>query len=135
MIEECRSDDSELCLDLLTKYGFTPEQMHRAAERYKLGKSRSGKTIYWMIDDIGIVRDGHIGTSWVSQMLKTRYSDLAQYVRPEHCLFGQHLLSYPTEITDITEIKTHTDLSDLTDHPSRREDLSAISVLSVGLFY
>ena len=31
MIEECRSDNSDLCHEMLTKYGFTPEQMHRAA--------------------------------------------------------------------------------------------------------
>ena len=115
MIEECRSDDSDFCQELLSRYGFTPEEMHRAAERYHLGRSKSGKTIYWMIDDFGICRDGHIGNSWVSQMLKARYPDLAQYVRPCHCLFGLHLLGH-TESTESTEnFKTHTDGTDSTD--------------------
>ena len=93
MIEDCRSDDSGLCHEMLTKYGFTPEQMHRAAERFKLGRSKSGKTIYWMIDDLGIVRDGRIGDSWVSTMLKARYPCAAPYLHIEHCLFGLHQVS------------------------------------------
>ena len=93
LIEECRSDDSDLCHELTDRYGFTPEEMHRAAERYHLGRSKSGKTIYWMIDHHGIVRDGHIGNGWVSQMFKYRYPEAASYIRPKHCLFGQHLLT------------------------------------------
>ena len=92
-IEECRSDDSDLCHELTGRYGFTPEEMHRAAERYHLGRSKSGKTIYWMIDELGICRDGHIGDSWVSQMLKARCPEVAQYICPRHCLFGLHLIS------------------------------------------
>ena len=76
LIEECRSDDSDLCHELTDRYGFTPEEMHRAAERYHLGRSKSGKTIYWMIDELGIVRDGHLANSWVSQMLKSRCPSL-----------------------------------------------------------
>ena len=60
IIDQCRSDDSAFCHDLTTKYGFTEEQMHRAAERFKLGRSKSGKTIYWMIDDLGRCLDGRI---------------------------------------------------------------------------
>ena len=92
MVEECRADDSELCLEMVSKYGLTTEQMLRAAQQYRLGKSRNGKTIFWMIDDLGIVRDGHIGSSWVSQMLKCRCPELGESVRPVHCLFGLHLL-------------------------------------------
>lgn len=92
MVEICRADDSELCLQLTSRYGFTEESVHRAAERYRLGKSRSGKTIYWMIDRQGRLHDGHIGDRWVTQMLKSRCPDLAQYVIATHCLFGLHLL-------------------------------------------
>ena len=94
MVEDSRSDDSDFCHELLSKYGLTPDQMHRAAARYRLGRSKSGKTIFWMIDDLGICRDGHIATSWVSAMLKSRYPDLAQYVCPHHCLFGLHLIPH-----------------------------------------
>ena len=93
LFEECRSDDSDLCHELTDRYGFTPEEMHRAAERYHLGRSKSGKTIYWMIDELGIVRDGHLATSWVSQMLKSRCPSFLQDWYPHHCLFGQHQLS------------------------------------------
>ena len=93
LFEECRSDDSDLCHELTDRYGFTPEEMHRAAERYHLGRSKSGKTIFWMIDELGIVRDGHLANSWVSQMLKSRCPSFLQDWYPHHCLFGQHLLT------------------------------------------
>ena len=91
--------DSEVCREVVGRGWLTPEQMQRAAERYLLGKSRSGKTIYWMIDEHGVCRDGRIGDSWVSTMLKGRYPELAEYVRASHCLFGLHLLCH-TEITE-----------------------------------
>ena len=72
---------------------LTDEQLHHAAERYHLGKSRSGKPIYWMIDDLDIVRDGHIGDGWVSQMLKHRYPEFSKYMTTQHCLFGLHLIN------------------------------------------
>ena len=111
MVKRSRSDDSELCRELTSKYGLTEEQMQHAAERYLLGCSRSGKTIYWMIDEQGFVRDGHIGSTsmapecWVSTLLQRRYPELAPYVRQPHCLFGQHLLGRtylenPTESTN-----------------------------------
>ena len=93
IIAQSRSDDNDLCHEMLTTFGFTEDQMHRAAERFHLGRSKSGKTIYWMIDELGICRDGHIGDSWVSQMLKARCPEVAQYICPRHCLFGLHLLS------------------------------------------
>ena len=93
LIEESRSDDSELCHEMLTTFGFSQEQMHRAAERFHLGSSKSGKTIYWMIDDIGRTLDGRIGDAWVSTMLKARYPTAAPYVHFDHCLFGLHQIS------------------------------------------
>ena len=99
MVKDSRSDDSELCHEMLTTFGFTQEQMHRAAERFHLGRSKSGKTIYWMIDERGNCLDGHVGSgshaadTWVSQMLKHRYPEIAQYIIvSSHCLFGLHLL-------------------------------------------
>lgn len=101
LVDRCRADDSDFCQIMTAEpYSLTPAQMRHAAERYRLGKSRSGKAIYWMIDELGIVRDGHIGSSWVFVMLKHRYPDFAQYIRPQHCLFGLHLLCH-TENTDL----------------------------------
>lgn len=100
MVEQCRADDSELCLEMTSApFSLTEAQMHHAASRYLLGKSRSGKTIYWMIDERGNCLDGHVGSdshaadTWVSQMLKHRYPEIAQYIIvSSHCLFGLHLL-------------------------------------------
>ena len=103
MVDCCRADDSELCLEAVGKGWLTDEQMRHAAERYRLGKSRQGKTIYWMIDEHGVCHDGHVGNSWISEILKRRYPEAAQYIRARHCLFGQHLLGH-TESTESTEI-------------------------------
>ena len=100
IIEASRSDDSDFCHEMMTKYGFTEEQMHRAAERFQLGRSKSGKTIYWMIDDLDSLRDGHIGDgsfdpeAWVSTQFKHRYRDLSHLIPPTtHCFFGLHQVS------------------------------------------
>ena len=93
MVGQSRSDDSELCHELVSKYGFTEMQMRRAAEHFHLGRSKSGKTIYWMIDDLGHVFDGHIGDTWVTEILKRRYPENAQYIQQKRCLFGLHQIS------------------------------------------
>lgn len=93
MVELSRSDDSALCHEMLTTFGFTEDQMHRAAKRFHLGCSKSGKTIYWMIDDMGRCLDGHLSDTWVSTMLKSRYPECAPFLTVEHCLFGLHQVS------------------------------------------
>ena len=86
------STDSGFCQETVARGWLTAEQMARAAARYRLGKSRSGKCIFWMIDRQGIVRDGHIGNSWASEMLKNREPELLKDWHTSHCLFGQNLL-------------------------------------------
>ena len=81
---------------------LTEAQMHHAAEQYRLGKSKSGKTIFWMIDECGIVRDGLLGDAWVSALLKAREPELLRYWRVQHCLFGLHLIG-PAKNTESTE--------------------------------
>lgn len=49
--------DSDLCREVVANGWLSEEQMHHAAERYRLGRSKSGKTIYWMIDEMNQVRD------------------------------------------------------------------------------
>ena len=99
MIDESRSDNSDLCHEMLTTFGFTRDQMHRVAERFRLGRSKSGKAIYWMIDDIGRCLDGHIGCTshdadtWVSTLLMRRYPAAAPYLRVNRCFFGLHQIS------------------------------------------
>lgn len=88
--------ESDFCQEVVARQWLTETQMRRAAERYRLGKSKSGKTIFWMIDEIGQVLDGHIGSSWVNQMLQHRYPDLLTGLPTFHCLFGLHLLTMGT---------------------------------------
>lgn len=87
------SVDSDFCQEIVAKGWLTAEQMAHAAARYRLGRSRSGRCIFWMIDQQGIVRDGHIGNSWASDMLRSREPELLKDWRTEHCLFGLHLTS------------------------------------------
>ena len=85
--------DSDFCRETVARGWLTEQQMAHAASRYCLGKSRSGKCIFWMIDELGILHDGHIGDSWASTMLKNREPHLLSYWHATHCLFGLHLLS------------------------------------------
>ena len=86
-------EDSDFCQEVVGKGWLTREQMAHAAERYRLGKSKSGRCIFWMIDEMGIVRDGHIGDSWASLMLKAREPKLLSRWHASHCLYGLHLLT------------------------------------------
>ena len=85
--------DSDLCQEVVANGWLSEGQMRHAADRYRLGKSRSGKCIYWMMDEMMQVRDGHLGDSWVSQLLRAREPELLQWFQTKHCLFGLHLLS------------------------------------------
>ena len=101
MVELCRCDGPFEGTPMLTD-----EQFRHAAERYHLGRSRSGKPIYWMIDELGIVRDGRIGDGWVSQMLKHRYPDFSKFITTQHCLFGLHLLNESNSINTISIVES-----------------------------
>ena len=118
--EAWRSTDSVFCRAVVKCGYLTEEQMLRAAERYRLGRSRDGGVIFWQIDDLGRTRDGKImyyredchrdksrHPSWASARMKAYYGydgDLPV----ERCLFGLHLL---TE----NSFKGHTDFTDDTD--------------------
>ena len=45
--------DSDFCYTAVESGWLTAEQMTHAAMHYKLGRSRSGRTIFWMIDEWG----------------------------------------------------------------------------------
>ena len=92
MIDACRADDFDFFQPFIDNGRLTVEQMRHAAERYFLGKTRSGLPIFWMIDDMLTPLDAHIGTGlWMSTLLKTR-EPMLKYWRVSHCLFGLHLL-------------------------------------------
>ena len=89
----CRADDSDFCQEAVVNGWLTESQMLHASERYHLGRSRSGKTIFWMIDSHGRTLDGHIGDSLVTEMLRARCPEDAPHSITRHCLFGEHLLT------------------------------------------
>ena len=122
--------DSDLCQEVVANGWLSEAQMRHAAERYRLGKSKSGKSIYWMMDEMMQVRDGHLGDSWVSQLLRAREPELMRWFQAKHCLFGLHLLLGHTDCTDYTDKKTVG--AERTDKKSERQDNeSVISVSSV----
>ena len=96
MVEACRADDFDFFQPFINAGKLTEENMHHAAERYYLGKTRSGRPIFWMIDDTLDPQDARIvnpdnSDTWISTLLKTR-EPFIQYWCPTHCLFGLHLL-------------------------------------------
>lgn len=98
--------DSDFCHEVVAKGWLTQEQIEHAAKRYKLGRSRSGRTIFWMIDQNGNVRDGRIGDDWVSEMMRRREPELLKDCHTTHCLFGMHLLNEcPATTGDACESK------------------------------
>ncbi len=114
MVGKMLSTDSRFCQESVAAGLISQEGMRRAAQRYLLGRSRSNETVFWMIDDRQRVRDGMVGDSWASVLLKERGLIDRQWC-PQHCLFGLHLLDH-TESTKSAEIQRHTDLTDLTDY-------------------
>lgn len=96
MVEACRADDFDFFQPFINAGKLTEENMHHAAERYYLGKTRSGRPIYWMIDETLDPQDARIvnpdnSDTWMSTLLKAR-EPFIQYWCPTHCLFGLHLL-------------------------------------------
>ena len=96
VIDACRADDFGFFRPALDRGLLTTRQMQHACQRYRLGKSKSGRPIFWMIDELGRLQDGHLGDDWVSRLLMIREPALRRYWRVEFCLFGLHLLAEPT---------------------------------------
>lgn len=142
MVEACRADDFDFFQPFINAGKLTIEQMHHAAQRYHLGKTKSGHPMFWMIDDMLNPLDARIMQSessdtWVSQLLKKR-EPLIRYWQVHHCLFGLHLLNSDfcdksisnTNLTNSTNnpsIKSRTnDLSDSCDSCSENKPISIV---------
>ena len=109
MVEACRADDFDFFEPFIAAGKLTVEQMRHATERYYLGKTKGGKTIFWMIDDMLQPLDAHIGSTWISKLLKVR-EPLLEYWQVQHCLFGLHLLCH-TDHTDLTDYHLQANMS------------------------
>lgn len=91
MVEACRANDFDFFQPAIDAGLLTVDQMHHAAERYYLGKTKNGLPIFWMLDEMLDPLDAHIADGWISSLLKSR-EPLIESWHPTHCLFGLHLL-------------------------------------------
>lgn len=113
MVDACRADDFAFFQPSLRAGMLTAEQMHRAGARYHLGKTRSGKPMFWMIDDMLEPLDAHLGDDgWLSTLLKAR-QPLLRCWHPTHCLFGLHLLAVPGPVAIVDSEAAAVVLSEL----------------------
>ena len=118
--EQRLSDQSDFCQAVVACGYMTRQQMQRAAQRYRLGRSRDGGVIFWQIDPLGQICDGKImhyrpdchrdhshHPDWVSSILKRHYlneePDLAAQIPTVHCLFGTHLLNLQVDSVAVVE--------------------------------
>ena len=118
MWQQRLSADSDFCRAVVANGYLTAEQMRRAVQRYRLGRSRDGGVILWQIDTLDEIYDGKImhyrpdchrdhqrNPQWVSNRLKRYYlkrttadgkveddKELIAAIPSNHCLFGTHLL-------------------------------------------
>ena len=111
MVRKMFSTDSRFCREAVAAGLMSLEGMQRAAQRYLLGRSRSNETVFWMIDDRQRVRDGMVGDSWASVLLKERGLIDRQWC-PQHCLFGLHLLSLAETICVVESVRSCVVLSE-----------------------
>ena len=102
---------------------FTREQIEGAMNKYGLGATKDGGTIFWQIDFFGRIRSGKIihyhsedhpdfghrdkkrNPIWVHDILKKR-GEVHRDFHLEQCLFGEHLLSpklYPDKKVALVE--------------------------------
>ena len=111
MVGRMLSTDSRFCQESVAARLISQEGMRRAAQRYLLGRSRSNETVFWMIDDRQRVRDGMVGDSWASVLLKERGLIDRQWC-PQHCLFGLHLISHTKTICVVESVRSCVVLSE-----------------------
>lgn len=113
MVDTCRADDFDFFQPSINTGLLIAEQMRHACARYHIGKTRSGKPMFWMIDDMLAPLDAHIGNDvWLSSLLKAREPLLRNW-HPQHCLFGLHLLTMPGPISIVDSETSAVVLSEL----------------------
>ena len=102
MVEACRAMYFDCFKPFIAAGKLSEQQMHHAADRYHLGKTKSGQPIYWMLDDMLRPLDAHIGDGWISTLLKKR-EPILDFWQVTHCLFGLHLTTDQSKPIAIVE--------------------------------
>ena len=103
----CLSINSQFCEAVVSAGYLSWEQMVSAACRYRLGCTKLGGVIFWLIDQEERVRDGKVmyygpdchrlkdkehHPTWVSTLLRQRDPFPNAPHETSHCFFGLHLL-------------------------------------------
>ena len=123
LVDKFLSIQSNFCQSLVNEGYLTTQQMHHAADRYRLGASKEGRVIFWEIDEQQRVhtgklmqyqpdchRDKTLNPTWVHAILKDQ---LPADFTLQHCLFGLHLLSDNKAVCIVESEKTAVILSEL----------------------
>ena len=97
--------NSSFCRAVVRTGYLSWQQMVDAVCRYRLGGTRSGRVIFWQIDNDERVCDGKVmsfapnchrrkeySPTWVSALLTIRHGGKLEEDMARHCLFGLHLL-------------------------------------------
>lgn len=99
--------NSSFCRALVHSGYLSWQQMVDAVCRYRLGGTRSGRVIFWQIDNDERICDGKVMSygpdchrrkekeytpTWVSALLTKRHGGKQEGDIVRHCLFGLHLL-------------------------------------------
>lgn len=99
--------NSSFCRALLQSGYLSWQQMVDAVCRYRLGGTRSGRVIFWQIDNDERICDGKVMSygpdchrrkekeytpTWVSALLTKRHGGKQEGDIVRHCLFGLHLV-------------------------------------------
>ena len=128
MWSKALSSESTFCRAMVVNGFLTQQQMEHATRQYRLGATKTGRVIFWQINEheeiyegkvMSYLPDGHRdkrhNPTWVGHLLSVRHG--WGRLSPRHCFFGLHLLC----LTDLTEqggVLCHTDPTDLTDTES-----------------
>ena len=104
-VRRSRSDNN--CLADYLMAIINPDNLKTACERYLVGSTRNGSTVFWMIDANGNVRDGKImrydpasghrvkqvpGAITSVKHILVQRGDIPNDFNRVSCLFGEHLL-------------------------------------------
>ena len=97
MVEACRASEFDFLQVLIGQGVITTEQALHSAECYRLGKTKTGRTIFWMIDDIAF-GDGHAGAAagqHGNHLSANRPHDEQLRVFSRLCQAGRTVLRHP----------------------------------------